>query len=1664
MSDLVGREAECENIVRLARTSRDAGAHLVLVRGPKGIGKSTLLTAVRRRLEPDVTVLSGLIGNLDTTQDDYAVMCELYRTAVHLMADRPLVILHDANTCDDRASRSIGFLLRRAAELPLVVVLAGTGQVDLAGVVPTITVELGPLSTQDVAVLVERAFGRRPDPSFAETCGTVTGGNPLRLTTLLTSLRAAGTIPDASGVEQVRELGRQLLTSRLQDLVGEPEHVHDVARAVAVLAPADTRTVGRFLQLPEPFVTSAVETLRRNEVLAAGELEFRHEDIAGAVLAAVPTASLTELRHRAATVLNDEGRPAEEVAGQLVRLPDLPEDWMCWTLREAAAAAVRRGALDAAERYLTRVLDEVPGDQDTLVDLADVLVMTGPATALPRLTEVVDQLADTGDKVKILCRVGLMALADTWSEAAFDRLAGILDEGANAEVDSELLLQVHAALLTVGLGGEPAATGRLLARYRLAPRQTPDTASGRLIAGVAAHAEMLAGECVRSAVDLARLGLVPAAEVHTGPAVTAAAVLGLCGEQAEALAALERLVTTSGEDGALDFHVLALAIKADLLDRAGDLTQAHAAAQAAVEVVDRAATPVEAAPPNATMASILLKQGRVDEAEDHLDRIAEPPFGWAYGPVMVTKAAARRARGDLPGALDLLLDCGRQLTSAGVRNPVWAPWWLDALCLLVQLDRRGEAVELAEFGAERARRWNTVEARGLSLMACGTVATGTMAAELLEAAVAELAESSARPLHTRAVRLLGASRLADGDAKGAREHLRAAVTWPSAREIARRPRRGTCSSWPVAACRGWGGTGGRAQRPGAAGRRAGRGRCVQPGDRRGAVRDGPHGREPPVQRVPQARGRAAHRPAGRAHDQPAHHQGMTGIQVIATALRLAQSGVGTLVVLRGPLGCGRTTVAQDAKRVAESLGIRVLRACGAWQERDFPFGVVHQLSGSAAGDLAEVLVAAGPVLVVVDDLQWADDESLRALARSTGLLDRTPVVLVVCVRDGEVGSGSALVDQVVRRADHVVALQRPFLTRDSKQKLVTCLRGQPYPVRSVLNAMAVLGDDSDDELIAPLAEVDEIGCTTALHAAERLGLVDRAPPRFVHHVVREAVEDTMAPADQARLQARAVRLLHDVGRPAEAVADRLLAITVAQGPWAVEVLRTAAASAVERGAPRAAVEYLRRALFEQPRAGWRRAALLVELADAERGADRAAAAVHLAVAAGMVTTTEERAAIAARFVPGALVEAPPAVRELVKGIGDVPGDLALRIEARAHYVDCMAPRRSARCVDRLGEGPDTSSTTSAGRELLAVQLHCATTAAKWRADDVAAAAQRLLADAPPRPDHVHTPIATLVTTLCAADSLDAVSAWLDNAVERAHATNAVAEQTLIEAEQVLVLLHRGRTAVARTLADDILATTGPIASEALVALASLACETQDEHLVGRLLPLLKERTTTPAPAVAHRMLCGAAAVAAADLRAGLAHFQDAGSHLEELGWRNPVLYPWRAEAARILWRLGDVTAARELAAHQHALAVAWGAPAGVGKALCHLGSMTEGDTGVALLRQAVRVLEGSANRFELARALWQLGTRTGDRESLDRSSAVAVECGESPLVAREEPAGRGDLTGAQHRVVELALAGRSNQEIADLMRVGVRVVEKHLTNAYRKLGVQGRNGLAAAFR
>ncbi|WP_446037812.1 helix-turn-helix domain-containing protein, partial [Streptomyces sp. SID1143] len=51
-------------------------------------------------------------------------------------------------------------------------------------------------------------------------------------------------------------------------------------------------------------------------------------------------------------------------------------------------------------------------------------------------------------------------------------------------------------------------------------------------------------------------------------------------------------------------------------------------------------------------------------------------------------------------------------------------------------------------------------------------------------------------------------------------------------------------------------------------------------------------------------------------------------------------------------------------------------------------------------------------------------------------------------------------------------------------------------------------------------------------------------------------------------------------------------------------------------------------------------------------------------------------------------------------------------------------------------------------------------------------------------------------------------------------------------------------------------------------------------------------------------------------------------------------------------------------------------------------------------------------------------------------------------------------SGAEQAVARLAADGATNRAIADTLYLSVRTVEYHLTSVYRKLGIDGRAGLA----
>jgi DNA-binding CsgD family transcriptional regulator len=401
--------------------------------------------------------------------------------------------------------------------------------------------------------------------------------------------------------------------------------------------------------------------------------------------------------------------------------------------------------------------------------------------------------------------------------------------------------------------------------------------------------------------------------------------------------------------------------------------------------------------------------------------------------------------------------------------------------------------------------------------------------------------------------------------------------------------------------------------------------------------------------------------------------------VLSSLVARTAAGEGGVVVVEAPAGVGKTELLRTVAQLGEEAGLTVLRGRGSELDRAFAFGVVRQmlarevaqdpglLTGGAEmagpvlaptseegpGDLlgsleglqwlVANLAARNPVLIVADDLHWADRPSLRWLVFLAERIEDVAVLLVGATRPAEPGADQELLDAlattplnhllrpaplspaatltVVRRrlpdatepfaeACHRATGGNPFLLGELLGELASegragtaeeagdvldfgservaravrrRLRLQPADALSLARAVAVLGPGTPLAQAAGLAGIDE---DAAGHAADALVAVnllaaDRALD-FVHPVVAAAVYEDIPPHERQELHAAAARLLTAAGAESEQVARHLLRLPPSGDAELATALRAAADEALGRGATEAATNYLRRALEESP--------------------------------------------------------------------------------------------------------------------------------------------------------------------------------------------------------------------------------------------------------------------------------------------------------------------------------------------------------------------------------------------------------------------------------------------------------------------------------------------------
>ena len=648
----------------------------------------------------------------------------------------------------------------------------------------------------------------------------------------------------------------------------------------------------------------------------------------------------------------------------------------------------------------------------------------------------------------------------------------------------------------------------------------------------------------------------------------------------------------------------------------------------------------------------------------------------------------------------------------------------------------------------------------------------------------------------------------------------------------------------------------------------------------------------------------------------------------------------------------------------------------------------------------------------------------------------------------------------------------------------------PHSARRLAAAAALLGDGVLLRHAAAIAELDGHQAAQAADAL-RIGriLSDSRALEFVHPIVRSAVREQLSSAERSAGHCRAARMLAAEDAPAERVAAHLLGTEPCGSAWVCDRLRDAAREAVPRGAPGASVTYLRRALAEPP-SPESRPAVLLELGHAESlTLDREPAIEHLR--RGIETTGDGVARLYAARTLAAMVgmDDPAQAVEIVdRALAASPGvdpALALHIESHMVAVGRFALssrratfRRAARLRERVEDGELDGAMEST---VAAMELAMAGDSAAR----AAALAERAIV-ALGRDPMVAVVIGFAARSLTVADRLDDADRVLTAAVDEARRHRANYRVGPLLGFRAEVRFRRGALGDAVADAEDAL---GPYAHAGrLSVLGGTAMLVQSLVERGELdaaEAALHGAHVHGAPeavgdAYTGTLVLNARArlrLAQGNARAALTDLLEVGRRQEVMREPNPATVDWRSQAAAAHAALGQRDAALVLAREELELARRFGAPRAIGIALRTVGVI---EHELDALRASVDVLGESPARLEHARALCDLGValrhrrRIVDaREPLRQALDLAVRCQATPLAARARTelliagarprrpqlSGVGALTTNERRIAALAAAGRSNREIAQALYVSHKTVEKHLTAAYRKLGVGGREHL-----
>jgi DNA-binding NarL/FixJ family response regulator len=825
---LVERERDLAVIHEAVGAAARGGSQLVVIEGPAGIGKTRLLTEGRRLAhnagvqvlaarssELEVTLAFGVVRQLfeeahdaervglsespaaaagevlggppradagATTDVSFATLHSLYWLAARLAADAPLLIgVDDIHWCDQPSLRFLNYLIRRLEGLSVSVLC--TVRPRERGARSSLVTELGgdplatvirprPLSNAATAQLVDAGLGRNADDTFSTACHTATGGNPLLLRELISTMQIEGVTPDSGHVSAVSDLGPRAVARAVLVRLGRlPDDALRLARAASVVREGtELPLVAELAGLELDEAAAAARALVAAEILSdvAGAV-FVHPLVGAAVYEDIPALDRSLAHERAARHLHQSGSPVGTVAVHLALAPPRGEEWVCDVLAEAARESLRAGSPASAVHYLARALSEPPPPPRRprlLLELGSAEAMLSTPDAIEHLRAAFEQDSDAAVREAAAVRLARTLL---FYDRPRESVALIQRASAEIQPGSDLRLGLEALELMAAAHG----TGAALSPPRRGRRLEPGAGGGaRMLAAVVSRQLAFGGgsadECARLALDALEGGELMAADLAF---LSVTAVLTLVrADRPEADAFWEALLQESRVRGSLAAKAGSSLWRGYAYLRRGELDNAEESLQNAREEFRL----LGARPPDvhdaAFLSAALRERGDLDGARRTLESVEDPGDASDTARYWLDSLAELLlAEENYDKAYVVATDMERRF--AFLANPIDTPARSHRALALYHLGRHDEGLALAVESLELARAFGAPGGLARALRVLGTLEHEDGLGHL-RAAVSTAEGSVARLEHAKALVALGATLRRARCPTDARESLR----------------------------------------------------------------------------------------------------------------------------------------------------------------------------------------------------------------------------------------------------------------------------------------------------------------------------------------------------------------------------------------------------------------------------------------------------------------------------------------------------------------------------------------------------------------------------------------------------------------------------------------------------------------------------------------------------------------------------------------------------------------------------------------------------------------------------------------------------------------------------------------------------------------------------